>query len=135
VTPVLPKLLTTNLEQVDPHGSFTTSLAYWGTLRALRNRLSAMEAEGWYHDPYGRHEARWLSEGTPTDLVRDGNQMTHDTPPPDAPQSPLVPWYEDTTDQPDDDLRRADSLEDGSETAASLRNSARLDWIRRPPYR
>lgn len=28
--------------------------------------------EGWYTDPYGRHEARWLSQGTPTSLVRDG---------------------------------------------------------------
>jgi hypothetical protein len=28
---VLPKLLTTNLAAVDPHGSFTTSLAKWGT--------------------------------------------------------------------------------------------------------
>jgi hypothetical protein len=94
-----------------------------------------MEAEGWYHDPYGRHEARWLSNGTPTDLVRDGDQVMHDAPPPDAPQSPLVPWYENTTDQLGDDLRRADALEDESETAASLRNSARLDWTRRPPYR
>jgi hypothetical protein len=28
--------------------------------------------EGWYTDPYGRHEARWMSQGTPTSLVRDG---------------------------------------------------------------
>jgi hypothetical protein len=28
--------------------------------------------EGWYTDPYARHEARWMSEGTPTRLVRDG---------------------------------------------------------------
>jgi hypothetical protein len=32
VTPVLPKLLTTNLSAVDPHGSVTTSLMFWGTL-------------------------------------------------------------------------------------------------------
>jgi hypothetical protein len=27
--------------------------------------------EGWHADPYGRHEARWMSQGTPTSLVRD----------------------------------------------------------------
>lgn len=29
-------------------------------------------AEDWYTDPYGRHEARWMSRGTPTSRVRDG---------------------------------------------------------------
>jgi hypothetical protein len=29
-------------------------------------------AEGWFPDPTGRHEARWFSMGTPTPLVRDG---------------------------------------------------------------
>ena len=28
--------------------------------------------EGWFSDPYARHEARWMSQGTPTHLVRDG---------------------------------------------------------------
>jgi Zn-dependent protease with chaperone function len=28
--------------------------------------------EGWYTDPFGRHESRWMSRGTPTQLVRDG---------------------------------------------------------------
>ena len=27
--------------------------------------------EGWYTDPYQRHEARWMSQGKPTRLVRD----------------------------------------------------------------
>ena len=27
--------------------------------------------EGWFTDPYGIHEARWLSAGEPTQLVRD----------------------------------------------------------------
>ena len=27
--------------------------------------------EGWYTDPYQRHQARWMSEGKPTHLVRD----------------------------------------------------------------
>jgi hypothetical protein len=29
--------------------------------------------EGWYTDPFARHEARWMSQGTPTSLVRDGH--------------------------------------------------------------
>jgi hypothetical protein len=28
--------------------------------------------EGWYSDPYDRHEARWISQGSPSSLVRDG---------------------------------------------------------------
>lgn len=31
-----------------------------------------LSMEGWYTDPYQRHEARWMSQGTPTSLVRDG---------------------------------------------------------------
>jgi hypothetical protein len=34
--------------------------------------------EGWFTDPYGRHEARWMSEGTPTALVRDGEREGSD---------------------------------------------------------
>jgi hypothetical protein len=30
------------------------------------------ELEDWYTDPFGRHEARWMSHGVPTSLVRDG---------------------------------------------------------------
>jgi hypothetical protein len=29
--------------------------------------------EGWFTDPFERHEARWMSQGTPTSLVRDGD--------------------------------------------------------------
>jgi hypothetical protein len=28
--------------------------------------------EGWYEDPSDRHDYRWFSSGSPTDLVRDG---------------------------------------------------------------
>jgi hypothetical protein len=39
------------------------------------------EQEGWFTDPYGRHEARWLSKGAPTKLVRDGDVEAYDEPP------------------------------------------------------
>jgi hypothetical protein len=41
--------------------------------------------EGWYTDPFGRHEARWLSAGAPTALVRDGAHESHDDPPDQEP--------------------------------------------------
>ena len=31
-----------------------------------------MEAEGWYVDPYAIHDERWVSNGVPTQLVKDG---------------------------------------------------------------
>jgi len=72
-----------------------------------------MSAEGWYVDPYGLHEARWISEGVPTSLVRDGNVEAKD-PPPDVPfKGPLEELPENA---PADgaDLRRADSAEASS---------------------
>jgi hypothetical protein len=38
-------------------------------------------AEGWYTDPFGRHDARWMSDGSPTKLVRDGEEESYDDPP------------------------------------------------------
>jgi len=66
--------------------------------------------EGWYIDPYGRHEARWISEGTPTALVRDSGVESED-PPPDRPVTvDMVPWTaEDVHDA--GDLQRADDAE------------------------
>ena len=39
------------------------------------------DEEGWFTDPYGVHEARWLSAGRPTKLVRDGEVESYDDPP------------------------------------------------------
>jgi len=48
-------------------------------------------AEGWYQDPFGVHEHRWMSQGRPTKLVRDGGTESYD-PPPDLPlPAELVP--------------------------------------------
>jgi hypothetical protein len=43
------------------------------------------DQEGWFTDPFGRHEARWLSNGAPTKLVRDGGDESYDDPPDEAP--------------------------------------------------
>src|SRR5258708_34532110 len=37
--------------------------------------------EGWFTDPYERHEARWFSQGRGTKLVRDRGVETYDEPP------------------------------------------------------
>lgn len=74
--------------------------------------------EGWYVDPYGRHEARWISDGTPTALVRDGDVEAKDPPPDEAPPRPLV-RAEPGTAVGAVDMRRADEAEagDGREAA------------------
>ncbi len=47
--------------------------------------MAAEGLEGWCTDPFGRHEARWLSAGTPTKLVRDGDVESYDDPPDEEP--------------------------------------------------
>ena len=50
-----------------------------------------MKAEGWYVDPFGVHEARWISDGSPTALVRDGGTESHDAPVQATYDGPLIP--------------------------------------------
>jgi hypothetical protein len=64
--------------------------------------------EGWYTDPFGRHEARWISSGRPTPLVRDGNVESHDDPPDEVPR--LVPERIVPPGSPDS-TRRADDAQ------------------------
>jgi hypothetical protein len=42
-------------------------------------------AEGWFTDSFGRHEARWMSDGSPTKLVRDGEEESYEEPPDEEP--------------------------------------------------
>jgi hypothetical protein len=67
-------------------------------------------AEGWYRDPYGIHQDRWFSAGTPTALVRDQGVEGHDDPPGYPPPGPPAEIPE-TDEFPADDLRRADEKE------------------------
>jgi len=69
--------------------------------------------EGWYTDPYSRHEARWMSHGTPSPLVRDGSVEAHD-PAPDEPFTVTpVRVGDDVEPNEGSDLRRADDVERG----------------------
>jgi len=76
-----------------------------------------MEAQGWYHDPYGLHGDRWFSGGRPTDLVRDGGVVSRDVPPPGEEPAPLVPAEVGPADSSDtkraDDAERKDQSYDG----------------------
>jgi len=63
--------------------------------------------EGWYTDPFARYEARWMSAGRPTELVRDGRTEAHD-PPPDEPFKVMPVRVGVDAPRGADDLRRAD---------------------------
>jgi hypothetical protein len=69
-----------------------------------------MNAEGWYVDPFGHHEARWMSGGTPTSLVRDGGVESQDPPPSMAFQGELE-RVQESTSHDGADLKRADDAE------------------------
>ncbi len=69
-----------------------------------------MNEEGWYKDPYGRHEARWISDGTPSALVRDGEVESQD-PPPDEPITAPMERVAGPTRVDGGDLKRADEAE------------------------
>jgi hypothetical protein len=47
--------------------------------------MNPEDEEGWFTDPFGLHEARWLSRGVPTKLVRDGDVEAYDEPPDEPP--------------------------------------------------
>lgn len=69
-----------------------------------------MEEEGWYVDPYGVHEARWISAGTPTALARDGDVESQD-PPPSTPYVGQLAELPETVPTKADNLLRADDAD------------------------
>ena len=65
---------------------------------AYTDHVEINPAEGWYRDPFAIHEDRWMSQGQPTKLVRDGATESYD-PPPDLPlPATLVPVDSGTAD-------------------------------------
>jgi hypothetical protein len=67
-------------------------------------------AEGWYLDPYGVHERRWISQGRTTSLVMDDGVEGKDEPPHRPPARPFVSA---STDQGSfgREMMRADSFD------------------------
>ena len=78
----------------------------------IRGMGTDWEIEGWFFDPFERHQHRWFSAGTPTSLVRDDGVESQESPPEGGFAEPLVP-VEGTPDgvPGGDDLRRADVAE------------------------
>lgn len=75
--------------------------------------MAESELEGWYTDPFDRHEARWFSAGTPTNLVRDGKVTPHDEPPDGPWVTKPEPWESESSGHQGADLLRADAAESG----------------------
>ena len=84
-------------------------------------------AEGWYRDPYGIHEDRWMSQGVPTALVRDSGRESQDPPPGPLPRADLVEAEQAARGEPDaSDLRRADDVDSRPYDPAEARRGAIL---------
>jgi hypothetical protein len=91
--------------------------------------------EGWYTDPFGQHEARWMSAGTPTKLVRDRGVESYDDPPDVEPTQ--VPKRIVSEPPPGTDIRRADQAEaehqpTGGDIAGAAVFGALSSWHRHP---
>lgn len=89
-----------------------------------------MNEEGWYIDPFGHHEARWFSDGTPTALVRDGHIEGQD----EAPKTPITGdplRVSEPAPSDRNDLIRADDAESEGFDASALteRASEAIDRI------
>lgn len=82
-----------------------------------------MNAEGWLVDPFGHHEARWFSDGTPTPLVRDGGVEGHD-PPPDTPFTGELQLLPEAAPSDGRDLKRADDAETEAFDPAKMQDAA-----------
>lgn len=87
--------------------------------------------EGWFTDPYAKHDARWMSQGTPTKLVRDGTVESYDDPP-DEPYARAPEPIESPESSNPDDLRRADDLEAGEPYDAKRARRAVMDAFTEP---
>ena len=79
---------------------------------------SELPAQGWHYDPFGVHEQRWISQGTPSALVRDGRVESQEPPPDHEPHRPFVKVVADPTSRSNRDLVRADG--DHAATAPDL---------------
>ncbi len=64
--------------------------------------------EGWCTDPFELHEARWISAGTPTKLVRDGSVENYEPVPSAAPSALPVPMCGRAAASHGADLLRSD---------------------------
>ncbi|HTU38041.1 MAG TPA: hypothetical protein VMF35_08485 [Acidimicrobiales bacterium] len=96
------------------------------------------EQEGWYTDPFGRHEARWLSDGVPTKLVRDRGVESYDDPPDTPPTQAWKPIEAPPGALTAVDTLRADDVEremthpDRKDYASQALTTAAHPWLLTP---
>jgi hypothetical protein len=83
------------------------------------------EQKGWYTDPWGYHDARWISDGVPSKLVRDGELEAYDDPPDSPPSHAWVPIAPRPGSLTAADTLRADALE--AEATPSLAQLNRME--------
>jgi len=76
-----------------------------------------MREGGRYLDPFGHHEAPWISDGSPTALVRDGRIESHD-PPSLTCDVGTLRALPDISDADRDDLVRADDAKPENPSAS-----------------
>jgi hypothetical protein len=88
--------------------------------------------EGWYTDPYGLHEARWLSGGKPTKLVRDHGVESYDEPPAEPPRRDPA-RIEPPCADPSSDLRADDAERGGKEDGDGESLYYKLRGLAMPP--
>jgi len=81
--------------------------------------MSYAEIEGWYKDPFGKHAARWFSDGTPTALVRDAGGVTLQDEPPSSTYTGELELVADSLANIPVDGRDTDSSEE-EQTAAQI---------------
>jgi hypothetical protein len=92
--------------------------------------MATVQTEGWYRDPFDIHADRWISDGRPTALVRDGAVESHDPPPEVAFSGPLVESALSESESANgDDLRRADDAENADVYDPKRARQAALDSI------
>lgn len=90
--------------------------------------MSDEHEEGWYSDPFGRHEARWMSQGVPTKLVRDGELESYDEPPDEEPSHEAVRLGEESARPEDPYVDR-----DGSPLNQQMEQAAEIGEISSVP--
>jgi hypothetical protein len=80
--------------------------------------MATEHEEGWYTDPYARHEARWFSDGAPTKLVRDGEVESYDAPPDEEPSQKAERIEPEVAATGGSDLIRAGDPQSGGDIAS-----------------
>lgn len=99
----------------------------------VNTRNEAAEV-GWFKDPCQIHDERWISEGVPTELVRDGAVESLDPPPSNFTMPPHLIRFESHQRQSgSDDLRRADDAQ-RNQRASKSDTAAALDAIVWHPF-